>query len=203
MPVELLSTPTLVRSSVGGFVQMAMILVDITGVSLFLVHEGRGSSAIAGLVALAFPAVMVVASTTAGAAVARIGGRRVFWVGLTLLGAGQGGIALALEPGSGVTVLLIVSLGIAGAGAALVQTSSASGATRSAHRDRTAAVGIFNLVRFSGTAAGAAWLAIAFSAGASYRVLYLSAAAVVFAVLVLTAVLGRHPRVQPPPMSLT
>ena len=192
VPVELLSTPTLVRSSVGGFVQMAMILVDITGVSLFLVREGRASTATAGLVALAFPAVMVVASTVAGAAMARIGGRRVFWSGLALLATGQVGIAFALRPGAGVTALLVVSLGVAGAGAALVQTSSASGATRPGHRDGSAAVGIFNLVRFSGTAAGAAWLAIAFSLGASYRTLFLSAAAVVAAVLVLTAAFGRR-----------
>ena len=197
VPVEILSTPTLVRSSVGGFVQMAMILVDITGVSLFLEHGGRASSAIAGLVALAFPAVMVVASTTAGATVVRIGGRRVFWIGLSLLAVAQGGIALALQPGTGVSVLLVVSLGVAGAGAALVQTSSASGATRAGHRDRTAAVGIFNLVRFSGTAAGAAWLAISFSLGTSYRTLFLSAAAVVVAALVLTASIGR--RSSPPP----
>jgi hypothetical protein len=74
-----------------------------------------------------------------------------------------------------------------------VQTSSASGATRPGHRDGSAAIGIFNLVRFSGTAAGAAWLAIAFSLGASYRTLFLSAAAVVAAVLVLTAAFGGRP----------
>ncbi len=194
LPVALFSTPTFVRSSVGGFVQMAMIVVDITGVSLFLVRGGEASTAVAGLVALAFPAVMVVASTVAGAAMARLGGRRVFWIGLALLAAGQGGIAVALRPGAGVSALLVASLGVAGGGAALVQTSSASGATRPEHRDGTAAVGIFNLVRFSGTAAGAAWLAIAFSVGTSYRALFLSAAATVGAVLALTAMFGRRPR---------
>ncbi len=202
LPVGLFSTPTLVRSSVGGFVQMAVIVVDITGVSLFLVREGGASTAVAGLVALAFPAVMVVASTVAGAVMARLGGRRVFWLGLALLAAGQGGIALALRPSAGVPVLLVVALGVAGAGAAFVQTSSASGATRPEHRDGTAAVGIFNLVRFSGTAAGAAWLAIAFSLGSSYRALFVSAAVVVGAVLALTAMFGGRPRSEAP-MSLT
>jgi MFS family permease len=202
VPVGLLSSPTIVRSSVGGFVQMAMIVVDITAVSLFLVRDGEASSASAGLVALAFSAVMVVASTFAGAAIGGLGGRRVFWIGLALLAAGQGGIALALSPDAGVSALLIVSLGVAGAGAAFVQTSSASGATRPEHRGGTAVVGIVNLVRFSGTAAGAAWLAIAFSFGTSARVLFLSAAVIVGAVLVLSAVLGRRPRAGAP-MSLT
>ena len=191
LPVELFSSPTFLRSTIGSFVQMAIILVDVTGVSLYLERDAGVSSARAGLVALTFPAVMVVVSTGAGAAMGRLGGRRVFWGGLVLLAAGQAGIALALRPGEGISALVIASLGVGGAGAALAQTSTAAGATRPEHHGGTAAVGIFNLVRFSGTAAGAAWLAVALSLGASYTVLFASAGAVAAGTLLLTASIGR------------
>lgn len=194
LPVDALASTTLLRSSIGGFVQMAIILIDITGVSLYLVRTAGESAGTAGLVALAFPGVMVVVSTAAGPAMRHLGGRRVFWGGMALLGASQVGIALALGAGQGVSAAIIGSLGIAGAGAALVQTATAGGATRPEHRDATAAVGVFNLVRFSGSAVGAAWLAIAFSLGAGYRALFLSAAAVCGGALLMSAMVGKGRR---------
>ncbi len=190
VPVGLLRSPTLLRSSLGGFVQMATIMVDITAVSLYLVRSTGTSPATAGLVALAFPGVMVVVSWLAGYAMRRLGGRRVFSWGLGLLAVGQVLIALATARGVGVGPLLAGALGLAGGGAALVQTSSAGGATRPGAADSSAAVGAFNLIRFSGTAAGAAWLAIVLSLGGSYPLLFASCAAVAVGSLALSSRLG-------------
>lgn len=192
VPVDLFSSPALTRSTVGAFVQMATIMIDVTGVALYLVRDARVSAATAGIVALTFPAAMVLVSALAGAAMARFGGRRVFRTGLALMAAAQGGIALGIEGDAGIRALVVAALGVGGAGAALVQTSTAGGATRPEHREATAAVGIFNLVRFSGTAAGAAWLAIALALGASYQVLFASAGIAAVAALVVTALTGRR-----------
>lgn len=192
IPVGVLRSPTLLRSSLGGFVQMATIMVDIAGVSLHLSSQRGVSSATAGLVALTFPAVMVVVSGLAGIAMRRAGGRVVFWWGLAILSAGQAALAASTSAGSGVNASLVVALAVAGAGAALVQTASAGGATRPSHAHGSATIGIFNLVRFSGTAAGAAFLAIVLSSGGSYSLLFAICAAGVALTLAFTATLGRR-----------
>jgi hypothetical protein len=61
----------------------------------------------------------------------------------------------------GLTLLLLVL----GFGMAMVQTPAAAGATSSAAGRHGAAVGLFNLVRFSGSATAAAWVAWVFPSG--------------------------------------
>ena len=48
-----------------------------------------------------------------------------------------------------------------GIGIALVQTPAATGATRSPAGAQGTGLGLFNLIRFGGSAVGAAWVAVA------------------------------------------
>ena len=61
----------------------------------------------------------------------------------------------------GLTLLMVVL----GFGMALVQTPAAAGATSSPAGAYGAAVGLFNMMRFSGSAAAAAWVALAYPTG--------------------------------------
>lgn len=193
VPRMLLGSRTWLRSSAGGFAQMACIMVDVTAVSLYLVRVHGATTAAAGLVTLSFPAVMVVASPGASWLMVRIGGRRVFFSGLGLLTVAEVVMAITAQPRAASTGMLVGALVLAGVGAAFVQTSSAAGATRREAGADAAAVGLFNLVRFAGSGVGAAWLSLVLSSGGSYQVLFASWAAGVAATLLATALVGRVP----------
>ena len=67
---------------------------------------------------------------------------------------------------------LVAALLLAGAGVAFVQTPSAMGVTRSEAGRHGSALGLFNLVRFAGSALGAAWVAVALGAGQPFGMLF-------------------------------
>ena len=73
--------------------------------------------------------------------------------------------ALVLAGDTVVAVGLILLMIILGFGMALVQTPAAAGATSSPAGAYGAAVGLFNMMRFSGSAAAAAWVALAYPIG--------------------------------------
>jgi MFS-type transporter involved in bile tolerance (Atg22 family) len=50
---------------------------------------------------------------------------------------------------------------VTGIGIALIQTPAATGATRSPAGDQGTGLGLYNLIRFGGSAVGAAWVAVA------------------------------------------
>ena len=74
---------------------------------------------------------------------------------------------------------LIAALVAAGVGIALVQTPAATGATRSPAGAEGTGLGLFNLVRFAGSACGAAWGAVALAGPASYPGVFVAAAVIV------------------------
>jgi MFS family permease len=159
-------------------------------VPLYLSEDNRSAS-VAGLVLLVVPATMVVLGPFVGRYLDRIGARRVLRTGLVLLAAGQLGLLLATRAqvslGLLAAVLIVAGIGIAG-----VQTPAATGATRSPAGAQGTGLGLYNLIRFSGSAMGAAWVAIA--VGVSGYPLVFAVAAVVVALGFLGSFFGPDPR---------
>jgi hypothetical protein len=88
--------------------------------------------------------------------------------------------------------VLTTALVVSGVGIALVQTPAATGATRSPVGAQGTGLGLYNLVRFGGSAVGAAWVAIALDIS-TYPAVFLMSAAVV-AVGLAGSFFGQNPQ---------
>lgn len=166
--VRLVAEARFARSTLAAFALMFSLGATLLAVPLYLVNGGRSGS-VAGLVLLAIPVSMTVLGPLVGRYLDRLGPRRVLRTGLCLLITGQLGLAVAVTTGLAgrghglaglVAILVLVGVGIAG-----VQTPAATGATRSPAGAQGTGLGLYNLIRFSGSAMGAAWVAIALAAG--------------------------------------
>lgn len=182
MPPGLLLEPRYLRSSLAVLAQMFCLGATLLGVPLYLVQQHGVTTAVAGLLVLAFPLAMMVFAPLAGLATERLTPRIALRSGLAVLVAGELLLALFLGFGRGPDVWLVCTLALAGAGVAFVQTPAAAGATRSRAGQRGAGLGLFNSLRFGGSALGASWVAAAGGPGQAYGV--------VFGVCVGVAVLG-------------
>lgn len=191
VPPSLLFERAYLRSCLGVAAQMFCLGAMILGVPLYLTRIAGVSVGRAGLLVFALPALMTVSAPLAGISAERWGGRIILRLGLALLLVTQ--IALALELASRSTsgASLVVALGAAGVGVALVQTAGATGATRSAAGRVGAGLGLFNLVRFTGSGLGGAWVAGVVSGGGSF-VLIFAGASLAGLLGLLTAFLPGH-----------
>jgi len=120
-----------------------------------------------------------------------MGPRRVLRTGLVLLAVGHVGLALAVRQGHSLGPVVGV-LVLTGIGIACVQTPAATGATRSPAGAHGTGLGLYNLIRFSGSAMGAAWVAIAVDVS-GYPLVF-AVAAVVVALGFLGSFFGPDPR---------
>jgi hypothetical protein len=125
------------------------------------------SSALAGVLFFTLPAVMAVGAPMVSRASRIVGPRLVLRSGLCTLIAATVLTGVVARGGSStwVAVVLTALLLVLGFGMAMVQTPAAAGATSSAAGRYGAAVGLFNLVRFSGSATAAAWVAWVYPTG--------------------------------------
>jgi hypothetical protein len=124
------------------------------------------SVAVAGVLLFALPATMAVAAPIVSRLSRTIGPRVVLRSGLAFLVVGNVVVGLvAAGDGAIVTVALTVLLLVLGFGMAMVQTPAAAGATSSPAGAYGAAVGLFSMVRFSGSASAAAWVALVYPSG--------------------------------------
>ena len=73
---------------------------------------------------------------------------------------------------------MIPILVLSGIGIALVQTPAATGATRSPAGAQGTGLGLFNLIRFGGSAVGAAWVAVALDFS-TYPAVFVASAVIV------------------------
>ena len=157
--VRLVAESRFARACLAAFTQMFCLGATLLAIPLFLL--GRGASAsLAGVVLVAVPATMAILAPLVGRWSDRLRPRRVLRTGLVALCCAQVGLAVATARDAPV-VLVVLMLVLAGVGIALVQTPAATGATRSPAGAQGTGLGVFNLVRFGGSAVGAAWVAVA------------------------------------------
>lgn len=179
--VRLVLEARFARSSLAAFAMMFSLGVILLAIPLYLAR-GDSSASAAGLVLLVVPATMVVLGPLVGRFLDRIGPRRVLRTGLVLLAFGQ--IGLAVGVGASLPIGAIVAiLALAGVGIAFVQTPAATGATRSPAGAQGTGLGLYNLIRFSGSAMGAAWVAVALGIGGYPLVFEVTAVVVVLGLL--------------------
>lgn len=157
--VRLLVESRFARSSLAGFAQMFCLGATLLAVPLYLTGHGFSSSA-AGIVVFAVPAAMVVLGPLVGRWMDRLRPRRVLRTGLIVLLVAQGALTALVARESPAPAVLAVSLAVTGIGIALVQTPAATGATRSPAGAGGTGLGVYNLLRFGGSAMGAAWVAV-------------------------------------------
>ncbi|WP_197382427.1 MFS transporter [Mycolicibacterium mengxianglii] len=191
--VRLVAEVRFARATLAAYAQMFCLGATLLAVPLFLVGGGR-SATVAGLTLLAVPATMAVLGPLVGRYLDRLGPRRVMRTGLAVLLVTQIGLGVVLSDltaGSWALPLLVGILFVTGVGIALVQTPAATGATRSPAGAQGTGLGLYNLIRFGGSATGAAWVAVALDI-ASYPVVF-AAAAVVVALGLAGSFLGPDP----------
>jgi MFS family permease len=108
------------------------------------------------------PAAMALLAPAVGALCQRGRPRVVLRAGLLVLAAADVALGAATAAGTSSLGLLVVLLVGTGVGVALVQTPAATGATQSPAGRLGPALGVFNMMRFAGSALGAAWVAVVY-----------------------------------------
>lgn len=192
VPMNLVLESRFLRSSLASFAQMFALGATLLALPLYLT-SGGSSTTRAGLVLFVLPVTMTVVAPLVGRFVDRIGGRVVMRSGLIVLIAGLAVLALTLEIGLHNAWVLGPVLVISGMGIAMVQTPAAAGSTRSPAGAVGTGLGLFNLIRFGGSAIGAAWVGVAHHISDNpYAILFGVAAVVVLAGLA-TSFVGENP----------
>jgi EmrB/QacA subfamily drug resistance transporter len=166
------------RSTLAVFTQMFCLGAMALAVPLFLTSTEGRSTTTAGAIVFALPAAMTAFAPLAGRAATRDNLRRALGAGVAVMLVGQLVLAAELAWWHSPDWTLALGLLVAGSGTAFVQGPAATGATRSSLGRAGTALGLFNLVRFTGLSLGAAWVAIALSGADHYGVLFLVCAAV-------------------------
>jgi MFS family permease len=170
------------RSCVATLAQMFALMCVLVGIPLYLTGTLHHSTAVSGALFFALPAAMALLAPLVGVLSDRVGARRVLRLGLGILAAS----CVALGWFTQATAHSLVGVGVA-----LVQTPAATGATRSPAGQTGAALGLFNMVRFGGSAFGAAWVAVLYPRGSLF-LLFGGCALLLVAALVAT-MLGPDP----------
>jgi hypothetical protein len=167
IPLPVLLESRFLRSAAAAFGQMFCLGSALVALPLFFTGPLDMSVAVAGLLFFALPAVMAVAAPVVSRVSRAHGPRKVLRTGLLVLVAGNvlTGVLAALGTGTPTAVALTAMLFLLGAGMACVQTPAAAGATSSPAGAYGAAVGLFSMVRFSGSGIAAAWVALVYPTG--------------------------------------
>ncbi|CAN5474279.1 MFS transporter [soil metagenome] len=158
--VRLVTESRFARSCLAGFAQMFCLGATLLAVPLYLTDRGESAS-VAGLVLFVVPAMMAVLGPFVGRWLDRLHPRRVLRTGLAVLLAAQIALGFIVDNEHVLLAALVAVLIVTGIGIALVQTPAATGATRSPAGESGSGLGLFNLIRFAGSAVGAAWVAVA------------------------------------------
>jgi MFS family permease len=186
IPLAVLVESRFLRSTVAAFGQMFCLGTVLVALPLFFTGPLALSSAVAGLLLFTLPALMAVGAPLVGRWSVIVGPRLVLRTGLVLLvlGAAVTGAIAAAGHGGRTTAALCGMLVVLGLGMAMVQTPAAAGATSSPAGAYGAAVGLYSMVRFSGSATAAAWVALIYPTGS---MLLLFAGCALLAALALAA----------------
>jgi MFS family permease len=178
--IGLVTESRFARASLAAFAQMFCLGATLLAIPLYLVGKSFSISA-AGLILFTVPATMALLGPFVGHWLDRLRARRVLRTGLMVLLIAQIGLTLAVAQDHLRLAVLIAILFATGMGIALVQTPAATGATRSSVGAQGTGLGLYNLIRFAGSAVGSAWVAVA---------LHFSTYPTVFAAAAVIALLG-------------
>lgn len=179
VPVNLMLESRFLRSSLAAFSQMFTLGAVLVALPLFFTGPLGMSAGVAGVVFFTLPVVMAVSAPVVSRLSDRTSPRIVLRSGLGTIIGSSAGIGLAASAGSGaaVTVAMVALMVVVGLGMAMVQTPAAAGAARSPAGRYGAALGVFSMLRFSGSATAAAWVALVYPHG-SYLLLFLGCSVV-------------------------
>jgi MFS family permease len=192
LPPRLLLEVRYLRSCLAVCAQMFCLGATLLAVPLYLaVERGLGSLAI-GTMVLCVPVVMAVLAPVASRVTERLGGRPALRSGLAVLALGQVLVGLVLTGHRYAAPALLAALAVVGMGVAFVQTPAAAGATRSRAGATGAGLGLFNLLRFGGSAMGAAWAAGVIDHAPAFGLVF-AVGAVIAAVGLLGSFIGADP----------
>jgi MFS family permease len=183
-----------IRSTASASTSMFVLGVCIVVMPLYLAVRLDLQPGAVGLVLLGLAAAMTGAAPLSPRLSTAFSARRVLQSGLFLLMASA--IALGFLTTIDGTVPVwpfVLALVLTGVGLAFTQSISALGITRSEVGQRGMALGIHNMVRFAGMAAGYAWVAATYSAGGLW--LTFAGAAVAAAIALISTVLSFETRV--------
>jgi MFS family permease len=167
VPVSLFSDRMYLRSCVSTFTQMFTFGTVLVVVPLHLTGALDMSSSMTGIIFFAMPLTMIVTAPVASRVGVRFGIHRVLRAGFTVIFAGclAAGLVTEHELFGGAVWPVIVTIVVLGAAMALVQTPAAAGATISSAGGHGGGLGMFNLLRFSGSTSGTAWVALMYPSG--------------------------------------
>jgi Major Facilitator Superfamily len=150
------------RSAVAAFAQMFCLAAVLVAIPLYVIDSLGWGVALTGVLVFALPATMAAAAPTVGFACERASPRLIMRAGLIMLAGVTSALGMFLtRHGSSIGVLIPLLI-LVGAGVALVQTPAATGATQSPAGAAGAALGLFNMLRFAGSAIGTAWVALVY-----------------------------------------
>jgi MFS family permease len=158
--MRLVTESRFARSCLAAFAQMFCLGAALLAIPLYLVGKSFSVS-VAGMLLFAVPATMALLGPLVGRWLDRLRPRRVLRTGLVVLLVSQVAVAAAVARDQLPLAALVALLIVTGIGIALVQTPAATGATRSPAGDQGTGLGLYNLIRFGGSAVGAAWVAVA------------------------------------------
>ncbi len=193
IPPHLILESRFLRSCAAAFAQMFMLGTMLVVMPLYLTGPVDLSSSETGVFFFILPLAMAVMAPIVSRLSNRYTARLVLRSGLTVIIVGGVLTGLVTDAWTGAEVLWPVSvmLLVVGAGMAMVQTPAAAGATRSPAGARGAALGLFNMLRFSGATAGTAWVALTFPTGS--MLLVTGGAAVIAVVGLAMSFVGPDP----------
>jgi MFS family permease len=148
------------RSAVAAFAQMFCLAAVLVVIPLYVIDSLGWGVALTGVLVFALPATMAAAAPVVGLICERASPRLIMRAGLILLAGVTSALGMFLTGHGSSLGVLIPLLILIGAGVALVQTPAAMGATHSPAGAAGAALGLFNMLRFAGSAIGTAWVAL-------------------------------------------
>lgn len=161
-----------VRSTAAAATSMSALGVVLVAVSLFMGAELGMRPGVIGVITFSLAAAMTVFAPISARISERVSPRRVMQSGLLLLVVGPPLLAfVSTVPWPTVRIIGISATLVAiGCGIAATQSTSALGIMRSPAAAHGSALGIHNMLRFTGLAVGYAWVAVTYSSGNLYLV---------------------------------
>lgn len=197
---EALTERSFVAAGTVAFAQMFVLGSVLLAVPLYLVTARGLSTFSAGLLVFSLPAAMTALAPVAGVASERYGTTPCLRAGILTVAIGAGALAVFLASTAS-TPWLVFDLVVLGSGVAFVQTPAATATSRAKAGRVGPGLGLFNLLRFAGSALGAAWISIALTAQLTFGWALVGSTMVAVLGLAAALVTSRPGKSAPAPVS--